>query len=123
MIKCCGDFIQDTITAEVKKNKFFTILADDASDCSNKEQMSLVLRFVDSDFNIRDVLKFIHCKEGLTGLDLANLISNAITDLGIDIQKCRGQGYDGAGAVSGHTNGISIQILERHYMFIVIVID
>ena len=74
--------------------------------------MSLVLRFVDSDLNIReDFVKFIHCKEGLTGFDLANLISNAITDLGIDIQNCRGQGYDGAGAVSGHTKGLSARIL------------
>ena len=112
LIKCCGDFILDTITSEVKKNKFFTILADEASDCSNKEQMSLVLRFVDSDLNIReDFVKFIHCKEGWTGFDLANLISNAITDLGIDIQNCRGQGYDGAGAVSGHTKGLSARIL------------
>ena len=56
-------------------------------------------------------MKFIHCKEGLTGLDLANLISNAITDLGIDIKNCRGQGYDGADAVSGHTKGLSARIL------------
>lgn len=33
---------------------FFSIIADEAADCSNKEKMSLVLRFVDSDLNIRE---------------------------------------------------------------------
>ena len=29
----------------------FTIIADDVTDCSNKEQLSLTLRFVDRDSN------------------------------------------------------------------------
>ena len=37
---------------------------------SNKEQMSLDIRYVDSDYNIReDFVKFLHCETGLTGLD------------------------------------------------------
>ena len=31
------------IVSEVKKSRYFTILADEASDISNKEQMSLVI--------------------------------------------------------------------------------
>ena len=66
---------------------------------------TFVLRFVDSDF-------VIHCKRGLAGLGLANLISNAINDLGVDMKNCRGQGYDGAGSVSRHIKGLLSGVLS-----------
>ena len=113
LIKCCGQVITEEIITEVKQNKFFTIIADEAADCSNKEQMSLVLRFVDNELNIReDFIKFLHCRWGLTGADLAAVILKALADLSLNIEDCRGQGYDGAGAVSGHINGLSAHILQ-----------
>ena len=57
---------------EVKKAKFFTVLADEATDCSNIEQMALVLRFLDSSQMIHeDFLGFIACEDGLTGQALS----------------------------------------------------
>lgn len=113
LIKCCGQVITDQIIEEVKQSKFYSIIADEASDCSDKEQMSLVLRFVDKDMNIReDFIKFLHCKWGLTGAGLATLVLEALNDLTLNIQDCRGQGYDGAGAVAGHINGLSAHILN-----------
>ena len=53
LIKCCGQVITEKII-EVKRNKFFSIIADEAADCSSKEQLSLVLRFVDDDLNISE---------------------------------------------------------------------
>ena len=111
--KCCGEVITDKIISDVKENKFFTILADEASDISGKEQMSLVLRFVDKSCHIReDLIKFIHCKEGLSGKYLSDSILSTLADLGLDIYNCRGQGYDGAGAVAGRINGCSAHILR-----------
>ena len=74
-ISNCGDFITDSIISEVKQSKYFSILADEAADCSNKEQMSLVLRYVDKKNNIREYfVQFIHCDEGLSGLDLSEVL-------------------------------------------------
>ena len=113
LISCCGGFISEKIISEVKRNKFFTIICDEASDSSNKEQMSMVLRFVDDNFNIReDFINFIHCKEGLTGANLASIILKSLEEHSLEIQNCRGQCYDGAGAVSGKVNGCSAHILR-----------
>ena len=72
IIKCCGQVVTETIINEVKRNKYFSIIADEAADCSNKEQLSLVLRFVDDNLNIREnFIQFIHCRWGLSGADLA----------------------------------------------------
>ena len=48
-----------------RKSFFFSILADDASDCSNQEQLSQFIRYVDSDCSIREeFLGFLHCDLG-----------------------------------------------------------
>ena len=114
LIKCCGEIICEQLIAEVKKSKFYSILADETSDCSNKEQMSLVLCFVAEEFNVREeFLRFIHCKEGLSGKDLASIILKCLNeDLTLDILDCHGQGYDSAGAVSGSINGLATRIAQ-----------
>ena len=54
IIKCCGQVISEVIIKDIKSSMFFCIIADKASDSSRKEQMSLLLRFVDSEMNIRE---------------------------------------------------------------------
>ena len=63
MIFCFGKYIRQAIVDEIKEAKFFSLIADEASDSSQKEQMSLVLRFVDIDGEIREeFIEFIHCE-------------------------------------------------------------
>ena len=113
MINCCGQVISEMIIEDITKSKFYTSIADEASDSSGKEQMSLVLRFVDGEMNIREeFIAFLHCKWGLSGAQLAQLILEALDNLTLPIEDCRGQGYDGAGAVAGHLNGLSAHILR-----------
>ena len=47
MAQVVGSYIQNKIAAEVNKAGAFSLLADEASDSSNKEQLPLVVRFVD----------------------------------------------------------------------------
>ncbi|XP_028417240.1 52 kDa repressor of the inhibitor of the protein kinase-like [Dendronephthya gigantea] len=105
IIKCVGQVISEQIIQDIKASKFYSIIADEAADSSHKEQMSLVLRFVDINMNIREeFIAFLECRWGLSGEQLAKLILEALNDMTLSIDDCRGQGYDGAGAVSGHIN-------------------
>ena len=99
----------------MKEAKFYSTICDEASGASNKEQLSLCFRYVNDDGDIcEDFLKFIHCKSGLTGKDLYNEVTEAWSSFGLDLQNCCGQGYDVAGAVSGHVNGLSALILTEN---------
>ncbi|XP_047134683.1 52 kDa repressor of the inhibitor of the protein kinase-like [Hydra vulgaris] len=112
LIRCYGEVITDTIIGEIKNSNYFSIIADEASDSSNKEQLSLVIRFVDSKFNIREeFISFLHCTNGVTGQGLFDILLKSISDFSLDIMNCRGQSYDGAGAMVGHTKGLSSRIL------------
>lgn len=115
IVRCCGEVITDSIISDIKESNYFSILADEVMDSLNKEQLSLVLRYVDKNFNIKEsFVKFIHLATGLSGKSLADSILSSIYDLGLDITDCRGQGYDGASSVSGHINGCSAHILSRN---------
>ena len=75
IIDVSAKFVTDNVVNEVKEVKYFPILADEGSDASVKEQLPLVIRFVDSELNIREEsLGFIRCVEG-TPLELQLLIS------------------------------------------------
>ena len=62
-----GSTIQKKIIDEVKAAKFFTILADEVTDRANLEQLSVVIRFVDGDKQIREEFLDFITVERITG--------------------------------------------------------
>ena len=110
LILICANQVLSAIVEEIREAREFSMLADEASDISNKEQLSLVLRFVDKFSLIREeFLGFLHCLS-TSGEALAKLISDHIKELDLDIANCRGQGYDGAGNMSGEYSGCAARI-------------
>lgn len=110
---CCGDHIRERVLSEVQKAKYYSILADEVADVSNTEQLSLVLRFVDENNIIREeLMDFLPCLDGTSGQALASLILDRIGHYGLDPDHIRGQGYDGAGNMSGIFRGCSAFVSE-----------
>ncbi|XP_065658797.1 52 kDa repressor of the inhibitor of the protein kinase-like [Hydra vulgaris] len=92
LINRCGNYIQNFLISDIKENNFFSIIADEASDCSIQEQMSLIIRFIDCSFDVREEF-----------MDYSLVISN-----------CRGQGYDSAGSVAGHIKDFAKRIKDHN---------
>ena len=44
MINTIGKYIIDQISGEIRESKYFSVIADEATDVSNKENLSLVIR-------------------------------------------------------------------------------
>lgn len=115
IIQLSGEWIQEKIVKEVTKNKFFSILADEATDISNQEQLPLIIRYVDGNDMIReDFVGFYACESGVTGEAISELIKSAVTSLGLDLADCRGQCYDGAGNMAGTVKGAAARILKDY---------
>ena len=102
------------IIAEVKQTRMFSVMADEAADISNKENMSLVLRYVDSSKNIREqFVGFRLCGEETTGNAIKESIINSVHDLGLTMDNCRGQSYGGAGNMASRYVGASTLIQHQ----------
>lgn len=76
--------------------------------------MSMVLRFVDENKDIREELLGFIPVVRTSGEMLAEKILTTLENLEIDIDHCRGQGYDGAAAMSGNRCGVQAIIAQRN---------
>ena len=114
IIRIAGTLVRMKLVDEIK-DAFFSIMANEASGISVKEQLSLVLRFVDGEGEIREeFIDFIHCNERTSGQAIADNIFHKLDELGIDVMNCRGQGYDGVGNMTGKNKGVIKIIRDRN---------
>lgn len=116
IIVILGEHIRDQIIQNVKKVPWFTIIADEVTDLANREQLSLVIRYVHPDDNLvrEDFLTFLECDNGITGSCLAEKILGFLRDCDLDLTKLRGQAYDGAGNMSGRTRGAAAIVTSQY---------
>ncbi|XP_042972702.1 receptor like protein 22-like [Carya illinoinensis] len=90
----------------------FCIIFYEARDESKREQMAIILRFVDVDGFIQErFFDLVHIKD-TSVLTLKNEISAALSLHCLDIQNIRGQGYDGASNMRGEWNGLQALFLK-----------
>ncbi|KAG8634293.1 hypothetical protein MANES_17G023647v8 [Manihot esculenta] len=113
IIECCAMETRKIILNELGEKKF-TLLVDEARDCSVKEQMSLVLRFVnDKGMVLERFLGLVHVNETSAKV-LKNAIDTFFAKHDLSLAKLRGQGYDGAANMSGEFNGLKTLILKEN---------
>ena len=69
-----------------------TLIADEVTDCSNKEQLCIVIRYVEPETaSIReDLVTFLECDSGITGKALADKMLDFIRNH-LDPSKMCGQ--------------------------------
>ena len=77
-------------------NRFFSILGDESRDISVKEQMSLILRYVNKKgIIIKRFLSIVHVAS-TTALSLKCAIKCLLCEHNLSLSNLRGQSYDGA---------------------------
>lgn len=92
MITLMGNTLLRQLLTRMRAERFFSIMADETRDMSNHEQMSIVIRWVDTDYIIhKDLIRCV-----------------------LPLEICRGQAYDGASNMMGHLTGVAQQI-QRDY--------
>ncbi len=60
---------------------------------SNKEQLSSVLSHPQTLIIQEDLIAFVECDTGTTGLELAKKITSSLRAFGLDLRYLRGQAY------------------------------
>ncbi|CAN1169882.1 Zinc finger MYM-type protein 1, partial [Linum perenne] len=92
---------------------FFAILADESRDVSVKEQMGVVLRYVDGKGCVLERFLGVCHVSDTKAISLKKAIESMLVKHGLSISKVRGQGYDGASNMKGELNGLKTLILEE----------
>ncbi|KAF0702443.1 52 kDa repressor of the inhibitor of the protein kinase-like, partial [Aphis craccivora] len=115
IITIFGELIQSEIVKQISKSSFFSVLADETTDISQIEQFSVCIRYLDEESMIvrENFLAFIPVQD-VTGEGLANTLLETLKNLGLNLEKMRGQGYDGAATMSGAFNGVQAIVRKKY---------
>lgn len=116
IISCFLHELQSSIVAEARDQtgKFiYAVSADEVTDCSNIEQLAIVIRTVGTGGTIRERLIEYIDLDNLTGSCIASSIMDCLERHGISIKDCRAQTYDGANNMSGKVNGVQALVKEK----------
>ena len=116
LIEICGDIIRSTLLSQIQASRVFSIMADEATDASNKEQLAICARYVEQDTQVIEerFLGFTECDTGVTGEAIASRILQHLDTWQLPALQLRGQTYDGAGAMAGKKKGAATRILELY---------
>ena len=97
LIITCGRAIQEDIVSQVRRAGVFSVIADETTDKGIREQLVIVLRYVDPTGNVREDLISLLNPTETTGSALADAIIDSIQSVGLSTEQLRGQGSEGGG--------------------------
>lgn len=101
------------ITDDIQKAKFFTIMIDECTDVSNHEQLVLCLRWVHEDLEVHEDFIGLYHVPNTCSETLVASIKDCLLRMNLNLNRCRGQCYDGASAMAGSKNGVAARILSE----------
>ncbi|XP_022889258.1 zinc finger MYM-type protein 1-like [Olea europaea var. sylvestris] len=114
LINCCAVEMTRAIINEIG-DSLFSILVDETRDNSMKEQMAVVLRFVDKSGRVKERFLGISHVTDTCAQSLKDAIDVMFSTHGLSISSLRGQDYDGASNMSGEFNGLIALILRENW--------
>ena len=98
----------------------FSVFIDESRDVSIKEQMAMILRFVNDEGKVMERFLGLKHIEKCTSVALKEALLSMISSHKLSISKLRGQGYDGASNMRGEFNGVQKLIRDENpYAFYV----
>ena len=84
-----------TIISEISNSPFLTIMVDETTDVANKEQLTLVIRRVDDNFEVHEEFLGLYNLLSTTADSIVDSIKDVLLRFQIPTSKIRGQCYDG----------------------------
>lgn len=113
LLNVMGNLVRKRICAEVQKAGMYSILADETKDCSKREQLAIVLRYVDAESGtlFERFLTYVEATS-LNAESLSTYIIDTLMEHQLDPKRIISQGYDGASVMSGNCSGVQKRIRE-----------
>ncbi|CAN0881724.1 Zinc finger MYM-type protein 1 [Linum grandiflorum] len=90
----------------------FSIFVDEAVDEAGREQMYVILRYVNSRGIVTERFFALKSVAKTSAETLKETICDVLSQYYLQVEKLRGQGYDGASNISGQFNGLKALFLR-----------
>ena len=110
------DLIQQQIINQIKlqinESKYYSVMIDETCDVSKKEQVSLVVRYCDKQFNVYEKFLGFERTGEMSGEALFELLVQWLNKLDFKMKYLVGQCYDGASSMRGEYKGVAARLKQ-----------
>ncbi|XP_048447464.1 zinc finger MYM-type protein 1-like [Pyrus x bretschneideri] len=113
LVHSCSIETIKTIISDMKNARFFSLLVDEAHDVCIKEQMAVVLCYVDKNEKVIERFVGVQYVPDTTSNTLKEFIDAFFNFNELSFSNLRGQGYDGASNMKSEFNGPKTKILNE----------
>ena len=119
MLELMAHQVLRRILDDTHTSPFLAVMVDETRDQSNKEQLTLVLRWVSDDFTVSEEFVGLYYLSVIDAQSIVDAIKDAFLRFQIPFTKLRGQCYDGCSTMAGARAGVAVKIqeLEPRAMF------
>ena len=114
LIEIMGHSVLRSILSNMSSQRWFALLADETRDISNREQLVMCIRWVSDSYEINeDVVGLIQLSD-TTAETIHRSLKTSLTSLGLQLENCRGQAYDGASNFQGRVSGVAKRFQDEN---------
>ena len=105
--------VQRQLANEINQASSYSVMVDETTDVTNKTQAVFCFRFVQNLVPHEHFLGLYEISD-TSAHTLFTTLKDVLLQLNIPLQKCRGQCYDGAAAMSGKRAGLKTKLQEEN---------
>ena len=98
------------ICDSIRGAPFYSLMADEVTDSSNREQVVVCLRWVDQHFEPHEEFVGLHVVNTVASDMITAVLKDVLLCMNLSLSNCRGQCYDGASNMSGRRSGVAVQL-------------
>ena len=106
ILKSMGQMILRGILDDIKNVQWYAIIADEATDISGTEQLSVSIRWVSKNYEVHEDILGVKELPDTKAATIHHEMNDILERCTLPITQCRGQAYDGASNMSGIRNGV-----------------
>lgn len=111
VLRCISDLLQES--------PFLAIMIDETTDITNQEQVAIVMRRIDANFEVCEEFLGLYAVSSIGAASLFAVIKDTMLRFNLPMSKLRGQCYDGCSTMSGLRSGVAkrVQDVESRAVF------
>ena len=110
IIDIVGNDVIEMVLKEIKAAVYFSIAMDCTTDISHKDQLSIIIRYLDGNLDITERLLCVERVKDSSAEGLFNKLKDCFEKKEIRFDHAVGQSYDGASVMKGKYNGVKTKV-------------
>ena len=95
---------------------WYSLIADEATDVNNREQLNLSIRYVDDDYVAHEDPISLLSLPNTFAETVYSVLKDLLLRCDLSLKLCRGQAYDGASVMQGNKSGVAIRELDKAFL-------